>query len=82
MGFFIEGLFITAEIRPDGITYILIACGTSAYRVKFYHIDSALLCSLSVGDPVTACIRPIVYNGKLYFSGDNILKGGILNGEC
>lgn len=82
MGFFIHGVFISSEIRPDGSTYMLVACGTDAYRIKLGNVDSAFFSSFSIGDYVTVGIRPVVYNGKLYLSGDNIVKGGNPNGEC
>lgn len=82
MGFFIHGAFISCETRPDGSTYILVACGTDAYRIKLCNVDSAFFSGFSIGDLVTVGIRPIVYNGKLYLSGDNILKGGNPYGEC
>lgn len=80
MGFFIHGVFISYESRPDGSTYILVACGTDAYRIKLGNVDPAFFSSFSIGDHVTVGIRPVVYNGKLYLSGDNITKGGNLNG--
>ena len=80
MGFFIDGKFISFESRPDGDINILIACGTDAYRIKFIHVDSSLFSGFSIGDHVTVRIRPVVYNGKLYLSGDHIMKGGISDG--
>lgn len=82
MGFFIRGMFISFESRPDGSTYMLVACGTQAYRIKLCSVDSSFFSGFSIGDLVTVGIRPIVYNGKLYLSGDNILKGGSSNVEC
>lgn len=80
MGFFIVGTFISCESCPDSTTYILVSCGTDAYRIKLNNVDVSLLSGLSIGDCVTVRIRPIVYNGKLYLSGDNIVKGGKTNG--
>lgn len=80
MGFFIHGVFISSQTRPDGTTYLLLACGTDAYRIKISDVDAELLRSFSIGDIVTIGIRPIVYNGKLYLSGDNLMKGGNPNG--
>lgn len=80
MGFFIHGIFISFETRPDGTAYILVACGTDAYRIKLGNVDSAFFSSFSIGDLVTIGIRPVVYNGKLYLSGDHIVKGGNPNG--
>lgn len=76
MGFFIHGVFISSETRPDGTTYLLLACGTDAYRIKIGEVDAEFLRSFSIGDLVTVGIRPVVYNGKLYLSGNNIMKGG------
>lgn len=76
MGFFIHGVFISSESRPDGSTYMLVACGTDAYRIKLGNVDSDFFRGFSIGDLVTVGIRPVVYNGKLYLSGDNIVKGG------
>ena len=80
MGFFIPGVFISSESRPDGTVYILVSCGTNAYRIKLSNVDASFFSSFSIGDTVTVGIRPIVYNGKLYLSGDNIVKGGYTNG--
>lgn len=80
MGFFIHGIFISAETRPDGTTYILLACGTDAYRIKVGEVDAEFIRSFSIGDLLTVGIRPVVYNGKLYLSGNNIMKGGNTNG--
>ena len=80
MGFFISGLFISSDTRPDGTTYILVTCGIDAYRIKLVNVDPPTYSSFSIGDYVTVRIRPIVYNGKLYLSGDYIVKGGNLNG--
>lgn len=80
MGFFIYGVFISAESRPDGSTYVLVSCGTNAYRVKLSNVDASFFSSFSIGDIVNIRIRPIVYNGKLYLSGDSFTKGGNLNG--
>lgn len=82
MGFFIHGVFIFAEIRPDGTIYALVTCGIDAYRIKLNNVDASLFSSFSIGDTVTVRIRPIVYNGKLYLSGDNIEKGGNCDGKC
>lgn len=78
MGFYIHGIFISSETRPDGITYVLVSCGIDAYRIKLNNVDASSFSSFSIGDLVTVGIRPIVYNGKLYLSGDNIVKGGSL----
>lgn len=80
MGFFINGVFISCESRPDGTTYVLVSCGIDAYRIKLNNVDPSSLRSFSIGDTVMIRIRPIVYNGKLYLSGDNIVKGGNLDG--
>ncbi len=80
MGFFIHGVFISVETRPDGTTYALVTCGIDAYRIKLSNVDASFFSSFSIGDTVTVRIRPIVYNGKLYLSGDNIVKGGNPNG--
>lgn len=82
MGFFIYGVFISYESRPDGTTYVLVTCGTDAYRIKLSNFDVSSLCSFSIGDYVTVHVRPVVYNGKLYLSGDNIVKGGNSYGQC
>lgn len=82
MGFFIHGCYISSETRPDGTTYMLVSCGTDAYRIKFGNVDPAFFSGLSIGDSVTVNIRPIVYNGRLYLSGDHFLKGGTFDGEC
>ena len=80
MGFFIRGLFISFETRPDGSICMLVACGTDAYRIKLGNVDPRFFSGLSIGDAVTVGIRPVVYNGKLYLSGDHVVKGGIPNG--
>ncbi len=80
MGFYISGSFISSEIRPDGTTYVLVSCGIDAYRIKLSNVDASFFSSFSIGDTVTIRIRPVVYNGKLYLSGDNIVKGGNSNG--
>lgn len=80
MGFFIHGVFISAESRPDGTTYVLVTCGIDAYRIKLSNVDVSFFSSFSIGDTVTIRIRPVVYNGKLYLSGDNFEKGGPYNG--
>ena len=80
MGFFIHGVFISFETRPDGTIYILVACGIDAYRIKMSNVDPSSFSSFSIGDTVTIRVRPVVYNGKLYLSGDNFVKGGIPNG--
>lgn len=82
MGFYINGVFISYETRPDGTMYVLVSCGIDAYRLKLSNVDVSLLSSFSIGDTVTIRVHPIVYNGKLYLSGDYILKGGNFNGEC
>ena len=82
MGFFINGVFISFESRPDGTTYVLVSCGIDAYRIKLADVDVSLLCSLSIGDYVTVSIRPVVYNGKLYLTGYNLTKGGNPIGKC
>ena len=80
MGFFIHGSFISFASRPDGTTYILVSCGIDAYRIKLSSVEPSSFSSFSIGDQVTIRVRPVVYNGKLYLSGDNIVKGGIPNG--
>ena len=49
---------------------------------QLINVDSAFFSSFSIGDIVTIRVRPVVYNGKLYLSGDNIVKGGNPYGEC
>ena len=82
MGFFISGSFISFETRPDGSTYVLVSFGTEAFRIKLANLYPVFFSSFSMGDFVTVGIRPVVFNGKLYLSGNNIVKGGIPNGKC
>lgn len=66
MGFFIEGLFIGSEPRKDGTGFnVLVSVGMDAYRVK---VPEAV--NLDFGVKVMIEVKPSVYNGRLYLSGE------------
>lgn len=66
MGFFINGLFIGSEPRKDGTGFnVLVSVGMEAYRVKVPDVVD-----LDFGHNVMIEVKPTVYNGRLYLSGE------------
>lgn len=72
MGFKIEGIFIAGEPRKNRDGYhVSISCGIDTYLVSVPAIPSGVC----FGDAVCLTVRPNVYNGRLYFSGEFVEKG-------
>lgn len=67
MGIYIEGLFIGSEPRKDESGYnILVSVGMDAYRIKVPEVWG----DLKIGLPIKVAVKPTVYNGRLYLSGE------------
>lgn len=66
MGLQLTGLFISAEVRDDNKYSVLIAAGTTVYRVKCDTLPDGLCIGLEVGMRV----RASVFNDKLYWRCD------------
>ena len=70
-GLYLKGNYIAHQERRDGITYdVLVTVGVTTYRIKMQKVPA-----LNFGDEVTVEIRPIVYEGKIYYSGEICEKG-------
>lgn len=72
MGLFLEGIFLAGEPRQgkDGF-YVSICCGIDTYKVSVPDIPQGL----TFGDSVKLAVRPSVFNGRMYISGEFVGKG-------